>query len=207
MVEVGYPVPVILLKRVRTAQDGQGPMAICETRPRLLPDRVFPSYAYLPGRFPHPVRHPLGHSYDPAPASSLDEISSDPEALLWGMDLFNHGFYWEAHEAWEPLWRAADQGSANRAVLKGLILTAAAGVKRREGKAIAAGRHGQRAAALLRDGALGHSSLAGMLGISLEALAAHAELTVSSSRPAAPDQANREIAFDFLLGIDFPSSE
>ncbi len=177
-------------------------MLIRETRPRLLPDRMFPSYAYLPGRFPHPVRHPLGHSYDPAPASSLDEASSDPEALRWGMDLFNHGFYWEAHEAWEPLWRAADQGSANRALLKGLILTAAAGVKRREGKAIAAGRHGGRAAALLRDGALGHSSLGGMLGISLEALAAHAELPVSS-RPAAPDQADREIAFDFLLGMIF----
>ncbi|TGQ49534.1 DUF309 domain-containing protein, partial [Mesorhizobium sp. M1C.F.Ca.ET.210.01.1.1] len=25
----------------------------------------------------------------------------------WGIDLFNHGYYWEAHEAWEPLWHAA----------------------------------------------------------------------------------------------------
>ena len=181
-------------------------MTICEPRPRLLPDRVFPSYAYLPGRFPHPVRHPLGHSYDPAPASSLIETSSDPEAFRWGVDLFNHGFYWEAHEAWEPLWRAANQGSADRTLLKGLILTAAAGVKRREGKAIAASRHGRRAAALLRDGARGHSSLGHILGISLEALAAHAEAPISL-KPAALGQAGKEFAFDLLLGTDFTPSE
>ncbi|MER9007639.1 DUF309 domain-containing protein [Mesorhizobium sp. M0862] len=27
----------------------------------------------------------------------------------WGIDLFNHGYYWEAHEAWEPLWQTANQ--------------------------------------------------------------------------------------------------
>ncbi|MCW6512900.1 DUF309 domain-containing protein [Lichenifustis flavocetrariae] len=176
-------------------------MPVRERRPRLLPGRRFPSYAYLPGRFPHPVRHPLGHSYDPEAASPVCETCSDAEAFRWGMDLFNHGYYWEAHEAWEPLWRAADRGSADRALLKGLILTAAAGVKRREGKAIAAGRHGRRAAALLRDAAHGHSSLEGMLGISLEALAVQAEAPVSS-KPEAPVRFNEAVVFDFYLGAD-----
>ena len=31
--------------------------------PRLVPDRPLPPYAYLPGRYPHPVRDPLGHSF------------------------------------------------------------------------------------------------------------------------------------------------
>lgn len=36
-------------------------------RPRLLPKRPFPAYAYLPGRQPHPVRDPAGHSYQVEP--------------------------------------------------------------------------------------------------------------------------------------------
>ena len=32
-------------------------------RPRWLPEKSFPPYAYLPGRQPHPVRDPAGHSY------------------------------------------------------------------------------------------------------------------------------------------------
>ena len=31
-------------------------------RPRWLPEKSFPPYAYLPGRQPHPVRDPAGHS-------------------------------------------------------------------------------------------------------------------------------------------------
>src|SRR5271163_4878592 len=33
-------------------------------RPRWLPQKSFPPYAYLPGREPHPVRDPRGHSLD-----------------------------------------------------------------------------------------------------------------------------------------------
>ena len=111
---------------------------------RLLPDRSLPAYAYLPGRHPHPVRDPGGHSYGVA------EATHDPDALLWGIDLFDQGYLWEAHEAWEPLWFAAERGSATRALYKGLILLAAAGVKVREGKAVPALRHAERAVALLR---------------------------------------------------------
>lgn len=112
--------------------------------PRLLPDRALPRYAYLPGRFPHPVRDPDGHSY------GMPEGASDPEALLWGIDLFDQGYHWEAHEAWEPLWFAAERGSPLRSLTKGLILLAAAGVKVREGKPVPALRHADRAVALLR---------------------------------------------------------
>ena len=112
---------------------------------RLLPGRPLPAYAYLPGRHPHPVRDPGGHSH------GLPEVHNDPEALLWGIDLFDQGYPWEAHEAWEPLWFAAERGSALRALYKGLILLAAAAVKVREGKAAPALRHAERAVALLRD--------------------------------------------------------
>jgi hypothetical protein len=119
-------------------------------RPRLLPDRPFPAYAYLPGRFPHPVRHPDGHSYKIEQPEVPVEEGLGSEAFLWGMDLFNYGYYWEAHEAWEALWQGAKADPRRRLLYKGLILLAASGVKIREGKDKAAKRHAARAAATLR---------------------------------------------------------
>jgi predicted metal-dependent hydrolase len=47
------------------------------------------------------------------------------------VDLLHAGCLWEAHEAWEGLWRAAVPGSAMAHGLRGLIQGAAAGVKAR----------------------------------------------------------------------------
>lgn len=116
-----------------------------ETRTRLLPDRALPRYAYLPGKFAHPVRDPAGHSFQSDP-----EITSSYEEFVWGADLFNQGYYWEAHEAWELLWQQAVKATPERLFYKALILLAAAGVKLREGKPRPASRHYGRAAAHLR---------------------------------------------------------
>ncbi len=58
--------------------------------------RPFPSYRFVPGQAPHPTRDPNGHSYNKQP----EELASfDPEnwnyceEYLYGIDLFNHG-YW-----------------------------------------------------------------------------------------------------------------
>ena len=53
---------------------------------------------------------------------------------LYGVDLFNHGYYWEAHEAWEGLWRAAGKTGLAARFLKGLIKLTAAAIKVREGR-------------------------------------------------------------------------
>ena len=103
---------------------------------RLVPHRLFPPYAYLPGRHLHPVRDAGGHSYGIKPTVDID-------GRQWGADLFDAGYYWEAHEAWEPFWQAAS--GSERALLKALILLAAAGLKLREGKTAAAHRHAGRA--------------------------------------------------------------
>jgi predicted metal-dependent hydrolase len=73
------------------------------------------------------------------------EASLGSVVFLWGLDLFNHGYYWEAHEAWEGLWQVVDRGGPSRMLFKGLILLSAAGVKIREGKHAAAVRHAGRA--------------------------------------------------------------
>lgn len=109
-----------------------------EPMPRYCGDRPLPAYAYLPGEHPHPTRSPQGHSYrrDPEPLSS---------AFEWGVDLYNHGYPWEAHEAWEDLWRAASPGSADAVFFRGLIQCAAACLKVRAGRLEAARRLGARA--------------------------------------------------------------
>src|SRR5688572_14667769 len=72
-----------------------------------LPDRPFPAYSYVPGKFPHPLRDPAGHSFGQAPESCqplTPENANGHETYLWGIQLFNHGYYWEAHEVWEQVW-------------------------------------------------------------------------------------------------------
>jgi uncharacterized protein len=133
---------------------------LCRERGALLNDRPrygskpLPPYSYVPGVTPHPVSDPRGHMHghmlqkaeplDPARWRTSGEY-------LYGVDLFNHGFYWEAHEAWESLWHAAGRKGAVATWLKSLIKLAAAAVKLREGKARGVQRHARRALELLHE--------------------------------------------------------
>ena len=119
---------------------------------RYLPDEPFPAYSYVPGRFPHPTSDPRGHSYGAAhERETLDENRwAECRTYLRGIDLFNHGYYWEAHEAWESLWLAADRQGRAAIFLKGLIKLAAAGVKSREGRSHGVHSHAARASELLQ---------------------------------------------------------
>lgn len=94
--------------------------------------KPFPRYAYLPGRDPHPTRDPRGHSYGQAehawpylPAERWREN----EEYLYGVDLYNHGYLWEAHEAWENLWHPAKHDAVQAGFLQGLIQCTAASLK------------------------------------------------------------------------------
>jgi DUF309 family protein family protein len=150
---------------------------ISTSRPRWLPQKSLRPYAYLPGMNPHPVRDPAGHSHhvEPIPVAADASLSSD--AFLWGLDLFNHGYYWEAHEAWEGLWQVAGRDGPLRMLFKGLILLSAAGLKIRELKNAAARRHAMRAAALLRQlMKVPDSAFERALGMSPAALADCAEV-------------------------------
>jgi predicted metal-dependent hydrolase len=70
--------------------------------------------------------------------------------FLLGLDLFNGGYPWEAHEVWEQLWGAAGRRGETADFLKVLIKFAAAAVKQREGKPAGVRSHAGRAALLLR---------------------------------------------------------
>jgi uncharacterized protein len=121
--------------------------------PRLLPDEPLPPYAFVPGKNPHPVSDPAGHSHgvrpDPVPVPDPQRWR-ECQAYCRGIDLFNHGYYWEAHEAWEAAWQACGRRGTVADFFKGLIKLAAAGVKLREGVPEGARGHAARAAKLFR---------------------------------------------------------
>lgn len=94
--------------------------------------RAFPSYAYLPGRDPHPTRDARGHSFG-AEKKRLPYLPAESwrenEEYLYGVDLYNHGYLWEAHEAWENLWHPAKHDARQAGFLQGLIQCTAASLK------------------------------------------------------------------------------
>ena len=126
---------------------------------------MLPPYSYVPGLTPHPTSDPKGHSFgvDPPAAAPLEEASfGGNPTYLHAIELFHHGFYWEAHEAWEALWHAAGRSGATADFLKGLIKLAAAGVKLREGRAAGVRLHARRARELFRAAGQGRDQLFGL---------------------------------------------
>ncbi|MDZ4820011.1 MAG: DUF309 domain-containing protein [Planctomycetota bacterium] len=119
--------------------------------PRYAPSESFPPYSYVSGMHPHPVRDPQGHSYGchTKPMHLKAEDGVDWNRFRYAIDLFNHGYYWEAHEAWEELWHAAGRCGAWADLLKGYIHLAAAGVKMREGRGNGVRRHALRTCELI----------------------------------------------------------
>ena len=97
--------------------------------------KTYPPYAFVPGYWPHPTRDPEGHSYG-EPEQEVQPLNFDRwyecESYLRGIDLFNTGYYWEAHEAWENVWNALGREGLEADLLKGLIKLAAVGIKIRQ---------------------------------------------------------------------------
>lgn len=119
---------------------------------RYLPEESWPPWTYVPGRRPHPISAPGGHMHGAeiaAPPPPDPAAPRESRAYLRAIDLFNHGYYWEAHEEWEGLWHACGRRGGLADFLKSLIKLAAAGVKAREGNAAGTRRHATRAAELL----------------------------------------------------------
>jgi len=133
-----------------------------DQRPRYT-QLALPPYSYVPGHAPHPASDPAGHMFgvEHRAASQLDPNAwQQSQEYLYGIDLFNHGYYWEAHEAWESLWHAAGRQGQMADFLKGLIKLAAAGVKAREGNPRGVGRHAARSKELLSS--LGQAEFCGL---------------------------------------------
>ncbi len=171
------------------------------------PDRPFPPYAYVPGETPHPERDRGGHSYGaefekPEPPNPEDWRGC--REYLYGIDLFNHGYYWEAHEAWEGLWVACGRRGPTAAYLQALISLAAAGLKARSGSARGMRANANKAARLFESVA-SHAGSRGTryMGLDIGALADFSA-TIAKSSPTTDTAAGGKnlAAFDLLLRPD-----
>ncbi len=167
--------------------------------PRYIPDWPLPPYAHVPGRTPHPISDAAGHSYGQVPERPMPpgpDTWHHCRPYLRGLDLFNHGYYWEAHEMWESLWHACGRRGRSADFLKGLIKLAAAGVKVREGQRRGVVDHARAAADLFRR--IGNSDES-CFGLRLGELVDFAE-AVAANPPLARDSAAAvEIVFAVTL--------
>lgn len=111
--------------------------------PRYAPGRALPARAHVPGRaVPRPD---AGEPRVEEPHPGAERDWQRHPAYLWGVDLYNHGYPWEAHEAWEALWRRAPAGSVARLMLQALIQCAATVVHARDGRPAGVAAVGARA--------------------------------------------------------------
>lgn len=98
----------------------------------------WPDHPYVPGQSP---RHDEGF-FDPVtsaivPGMPLEELAVS-DCWLHGWAFFEAGFYWEAHELWEPLWMHMAPNSVERHFVRAVIQLANAKLKERMGRPKAA---------------------------------------------------------------------
>ena len=143
--------------------------------PRLAPDASFPPYRFVPGKAPHPFAHEggWGHGTErPTPPFVPRDRWQENAAYLFGVDLFNRGWWWEAHEVWEELWHVVEgKDDVQHLTLKGLIQIAACALNRERGSDKGAERLLESASTGLSLAAL-QAGEPTVMGLDLEALAA-----------------------------------
>lgn len=86
-----------------------------------------PQHRYIPGESERPTDLPSDGCSD-----ELLGPLHENELFRYGIDLFNRGFYWEAHESWEHLWKPIKESPEGK-FLKGMIQITASFVKREQG--------------------------------------------------------------------------
>lgn len=169
---------------------------------RVAPQFALPAATYVPGRSAqdsHARWHDLAALLSPLPPLAPGRWQ-DCMPYLLGIDLFNHGYYWEAHEAWELLWHQCGRRGQLAGFLQGLIKLAAAGVKVLEQRPAGVVRHARRAAELFHATAAECGATARYLGLLPRELAFRAE-AVALAPPAIPPTSTPAVApvFPFQL--------
>lgn len=98
---------------------------------RLLPEKPFPPYVFIPGVNPHPKKEGGYREGIPEPVATQVEREhpEQNEFFNYALDLFNHGYFWESHVYFEALWNAHGRVGSAADFFKGMIKLGAAGVK------------------------------------------------------------------------------
>lgn len=96
-------------------------------RRTMLTNFPLPAVAYLPGA---QSRSSVAELVKPLQETFHPELFAN-EDTLYGIDLYNGGFYWEAHVYWENVWQNIDRGSDSGWLLLVLIAIASHNLKLR----------------------------------------------------------------------------
>jgi len=157
------------------------------SRPARFTYDAFPPYRYVPGKAPHPFAHKEGWGFGrerPVPPYHPPERWQKSRAYLFGCDLFNAAYWWEAHETWEELWHVAKPRSpAWDHLLKGLIQLAACSLNREREVHGGASRLLLTACAALQRA---HDPASTNFGLDLPALLTEARTHLSAKTPPTP---------------------
>lgn len=136
-------------------------------------DWPLPGVAYLPGRTTRPDADDDVHRIARAAPDPTDPRNwAQNAAWLAGLRLYREGFFWEAHEVWEPVWMNAQPNSRERLLIQGLIQMANAALKQRMARNQAAIRLAAMSAQLIAEAS--HTET-GLMGVDVRALARSAE--------------------------------
>lgn len=101
---------------------------------------VWPEYAYVPGRTPRHAEDAFDVVRQTAKANMSPEQLTECTAFRLGLRYLDAGFYWEAHELFEPVWMALPNPSAERQFVQCLIQIANGYLKVKMDKPKAASR-------------------------------------------------------------------
>jgi uncharacterized protein len=167
-----------------------------------------PAYTFVPGG---PWTHP--HRTSGAGLNTVAAGGDEPSRrdkswwsarFLRGIELFNAGYYWEAHEFWEELWHVEGRRGPTADVLRALIKLAAAGVKVRERRAGGVRTHCHRAAVLFASAA--EQGGRRQLGLDLELLAERSHESAENP-PEDPGPADAPVTRVFAFTIECSAAE
>ncbi len=173
------------------------------TRAESRPSRL-PAYTYVPGGpWPHPNRAKEVRADRASSRASRQRRSRrmwPPRRLFRrGVELFDAGYYWEAHEAWEVLWHAVGRRGPTADILRGLIKLAAAGIKVRERREPGVRTHARRAAECFASAR--RQGGRHQLGLDLDVWIARA-LAIADDPPADPGPRDAPVTRVFAFRID-----
>jgi hypothetical protein len=93
-----------------------------------------PPHAYVPGLTPRHDPSVFAELHGSVRAGMSVTDLAECAAMRMGWTFFENGFYWESHEALEPVWLATAPNSVERHAVQALIQTANAALKARMGR-------------------------------------------------------------------------
>lgn len=154
-----------------------------DTLPKRYTTISLPGRKYIPGQGVHPDKDPRG-SHIPEYASTTTKFNAGnwqySQQYLYAIDLFNNGFWWEAHEVLENLWIESGRKSAAAKFIQGIIQISAALLKHSQSLHRGAVRLMARGLSKIR------LQSGSYLGIDVEKFANEVELFINNGSSAYP---------------------